>query len=423
MNALLALAVAGIVVLGVLLVAHVGRVRRIRDLEQRVRQLGVRAPAGLPPFTDDDLGRLERTVFALAADLHQRIEALERDRAERESVIGLIADGVTLLDNAGRILRANPSMAYLVGVEEPPAPGTPFHEFVRAPELDEILARARAAGEIVEEEIRLWSPRPRFVRATATPFGSGRTSGVLLVLHDLTDEERVTRMRQDFVANVSHELRTPLTSLRGYAETLLEGGFQDPENRERFVGIIRDQAVRLSALVDDLLSLAELERPGAEMRRERFDLREVVTAQTRVQEPRAQSAGLGLTIEPGAPVPVVADRARLVQVFDNLLDNALKYTERGKITVRVGAHDGRAWCEVEDTGSGIPVDDLPRIFERFYRVEKARSRLKGGTGLGLSIVKHILSLHGGEITARSEPGVGSVFRFEIPASGIVEPTV
>jgi two-component system phosphate regulon sensor histidine kinase PhoR len=178
--------------------------------------------------------------------------------------------------------------------------------------------------------------------------------------------------------------------------------------------------VRLSALVDDLLSLAELERPGAELRRERFDLRELVESQARVQEPRAQGAGLGLVVESGPPVPVVADRARILQVVDNLLDNALKYTERGQVTLRIGERDGRAWCEVEDTGSGIPTDDLPRIFERFYRVDKARSRQKGGTGLGLSIVKHILSLHGGEISARSEAGEGSVFRFEIPVSGISE---
>jgi len=172
--------------------------------------------------------------------------------------------------------------------------------------------------------------------------------------------------------------------------------------------------MRLSALVDDLLSLAELERPGVQLKSERFDLRELVESQARVFEPRAAEAGLSLSVEPGPAVTVVADRPRIVQVVVNLLDNAIKYTERGRVTVRVGVRESRAWCEVQDTGSGIPAEDLPRIFERFYRVEKARSRQKGGTGLGLSIVKHILSLHGGEISAQSEVGRGSTFRFEIP---------
>jgi two-component system phosphate regulon sensor histidine kinase PhoR len=237
---------------------------------------------------------------------------------------------------------------------------------------------------------------------------------VLLVLHDLTAMEAANRVRQDFVANVSHELRTPLTSLRGYAETLLGGGLEDADHREGFVRTIHDQAVRLEALIADLLSLAELERPGAGLRLAALDLREVVERQAAALRPRATAAGLALHVEGGEPVPVEADRARIEQVIANLLDNAVKYTERGEISVMLGGDSDRAWCEVVDTGPGIPHEDQPRIFERFYRVDKARSREKGGTGLGLSIVKHIVQLHGGTVTVRSSPGQGSTFRFEIP---------
>ena len=160
--------------------------------------------------------------------------------------------------------------------------------------------------------------------------------------------------------------------------------------------------------------LAQLERPGAQAKCESFDLREAVERQAAAFGARATAAGLGLAVAPGGPVPVHADRGLIDQVVANLLDNAVKYTERGGITVRLGAAPGVAWCEVEDTGPGIPEDDLPRVFERFYRVDKARSRAKGGTGLGLAIVKHVLALHGGTVSARSAVGRGSVFRFEIP---------
>ena len=221
-------------------------------------------------------------------------------------------------------------------------------------------------------------------------------------------------MRQDFVANVSHELRTPLTSIRGYAETLLAGALDDTERRAEFVRTIHQQSDRLHALVEDLLSLAKLERPGARPRPESIDLRELVERQAAAFRHRAERAGLALEVVPGPPVPVEADRALIEQVVANLIDNAVKYTERGRVRIRLGGDEVRVWCEVEDTGPGIPPEDLPRVFERFYRVDKARSREKGGTGLGLSIVKHAVALQGGQVSVKSRPGQGSTFRFEIP---------
>ena len=220
---------------------------------------------------------------------------------------------------------------------------------------------------------------------------------------------------------MSHELRTPLTSLRGYAETLLAGGLDDPEHRERFVRIIRDQSVRLQAMTEDLLSLAERERPGANLKLEPFDLRAMAQGVVALFRDEAGRRGLGLALECDAPVPVNADRTRLEQALSNLVDNALKYTEHGRVLLRAGqvaaagSAAATAWLEVDDTGPGIPEGEQERIFERFYRVDKARSRERGGTGLGLAIVRHIVELHGGGVSVASEVGRGSTFRIEIPA--------
>jgi two-component system phosphate regulon sensor histidine kinase PhoR len=388
---------------------------RIRELEAAAAAVGRGEGARARELPADELGRLGRAFNRMAAELRSRVDALERERDMRERIVAHLGDGVALVDREGRVMHANQALADLLGEPAPPQPGTPFMDFARAPELGDLMRRVGAGEESPEAELRPWTTAgPRLIQATAGPLGPSSEGAVLLVLHDLTAMEAANRVRQDFVANVSHELRTPLTSLRGYAETLLAGGLEDAENREGFVRTIHDQAVRLEALIADLLSLAELERPGAGLRLAAFDLREVAERQAAALRPRATAAGLTLHVEGGEPVPVEADRARIEQVIANLLDNAVKYTERGEISVMLGGDADRAWCEVVDTGHGIPHEDQPRIFERFYRVDKARSREKGGTGLGLSIVKHIVQLHGGAVTVRSSPGQGSTFRFEIP---------
>jgi two-component system phosphate regulon sensor histidine kinase PhoR len=388
---------------------------RVRELEAVAGTIGAdAAPARARELPDDELGRLGSALNRMATTLRARLEALERERDERERILAHMSDGVALLDGDDRLAHMNHSLALLLGAPRPADAGTPLHEFVRAPELAELVRSARRERRTVESDLRLWTPAQRLVRATATPLAGAERESVLLVLHDRTEAERLDTMRRDFVANVSHELRTPLTSLRGYAETLLDGGLDDAEHRGGFVRIIRDQAERLEALVEDLLVLAELERPASRPRTERFDLRELAERQVAMFRQRAERAGLALALEPGGPEAICADRARLEQVLANLLDNAIKYTDHGHVRVVLGGDAARAWCEVEDTGAGVPPEDLPRIFERFYRVDKARSRDKGGTGLGLSIVKHIATLHGGEVSVRSVAGEGSVFRFEIP---------
>ena len=391
------------------------QIARLTELERAANRLAAgEAGARARELPADQLGRLGRAINTMAAEGRARLGALERERDERERILASMTDGVALIGADGRIVRMNRALAELLGQPLPATPGTPLAEVARAPELDDLLAEARRRGTGHEAELRLWGPRPRRVRASVTPLEGAGAGALLLVVHDLSEVEMLARMRQDFVANAAHELRTPLTSLRGYAETLLDGGIEDREHREGFVRIIRDQAVRLEALIADLLSLAELERPGATLRFETFDLREAAARVAIALRPRALEGGLAFEVEPGAPLALRADRVRLEQVLANLIDNAIKYTERGRVTVRLGGDPARVWCEVEDTGPGIPPADRPRIFERFYRVEKARSREKGGTGLGLSIVKHIVALHGGVVTVGGGATYGSVFRFEIP---------
>ena len=412
-------AAAVALLVSVLVLAYVsGRfAQRLRTLRSVARRIGegetdVRAPEN----PRDDLGMLGRTLNEMHGQLDARLEALRRERDDRERILAHMSDGVALLDGADRVVHVNHRFAELLDVAWRPEPGAPFASFARIPELIELLAESRRAGRTLERDLKPWATRAGSARVTVTPLGGADPEPVLVVLHDLSESEAVQRMRQDFVANVSHELRTPLTTLRGYAETLLEGGLDDAENREGFVKAMRDGSVRLQALVEDLLALAELERPDASLRREPLDLRALVVEQLEHVRGAADRAGLELVLEPGPPVMLNADRVRLGQVLANLLDNAVKYTERGSVRVALGAADGRAWCEVRDTGTGIPARDLPRVFERFYRVDKARSRAQGGTGLGLSIVKHALALHGGEVSVMSRIGEGTTFRFEVPAA-------
>ena len=389
--------------------------RRLRELEDAAQRLandepGVRA-CEMP---GDEIGRIARALHRITDDRRARLEALAHDRDERERMLAHLHDGVALVDGRGRLVRSNARLAEILAVPFPPDQGATFPSFARTAAFDELIQSARMRATTEEAELRLWTPAPRLVHARAVPIGEGRSGTVLLVVRDLSESEALARVRQDFVANVSHDLRTPLTSLRGYAETLLEGGLDDVEHREGFVRVIRDSAVRLEALVEDVLSLAELERPGARPRFERFDLRAAAERQVASFRPAAERRGLHLELVAGPELPVAADRGRIEQVIANLLDNAIKYTERGGVTVTLRESPGWAECEVADSGEGIPSEHQPRIFERFYRVDAARSREKGGTGLGLSIVKHAVALHGGDVVVDSAAGNGSRFTFRIP---------
>ena len=400
--------VACLLVLGYVSERFAARLRRLGDVARAIGRgdRRVRAEDG-----SDDLGRLGSALNDMRDELDARLTALQQERDAREAILAHMSDGVALVDAQDRVFHVNHRMTALLDAIVRPVPGTPLSAFTRVPELLDMVELARREQRALERELKPWTTRTGPARAAATPLGDGV---VLLVLHDLSESEALQRLRQDLVANVSHELRTPITSLRGYAETLLEGGLDDAENRERFVRVIRDQAVQLQTLVEDLLSLAEMERPDVTLRREPLDLRALAAESVSLFRDTAGRAGLGLVLLPGPAAEVVGDRVRLAQVVANLVENAIKYTERGQVEVSVGVDGERAWLEVADTGPGIPAEDQPRVFERFYRVDKARSRAQGGTGLGLAIVKHAVALHGGSIGLTSVVGQGSRFRVELP---------
>jgi two-component system, OmpR family, phosphate regulon sensor histidine kinase PhoR len=331
-------------------------------------------------------------------------------------VISNLKHGIALVTGDLVIRRANDRFWSIVGLERPP--GSVRLSAARQPVLEEVASAAVRSGRTVTREVSIYAGERAEYEVSATSIRAGTRAGaILLTLEDLRPEREMANLRREFVANVSHELKTPLTSIRGYAETLLQGGLEDEEHRARFVETIRAQAERLDALVNDLLTLADLERPDTRLDIKDWDLAEVVREAAQPFEEITSRRGLSLVVEAHPGTMARLDRRRIEIALTNLLDNAIKYTEKGRVLVRVGRSGDRARVEVTDTGSGIDPEHSSRVFERFYRVDQGRSREAGGTGLGLSIVKHAIQAHGGAIGLDSVPGSGSTFWFEIPVNG------
>jgi len=343
------------------------------------------------PDADDELGALGRSLNTTASQLRDLVDRLSVESVQREAILSSMVEGLLAVDNNLRITFANASFARVVGASNPIPAGKPLVEVVRAPELREVLTRVLTAGESVKRRMQLHAAE-RVFEVQAAPLTSGTARGAIAILHDITDLERLERIRRDFVANVSHELRTPLTAIRGYAETLLEGALEDQENNRRFLEIIKAHAIRLNNISSDLLTLSELEAGKARPEPEPIAVRGAVESALRTVESEARLRGVSLVCGRMEDVRVLGDRLQIEQALVNLLDNAVKFNRpRGEVLLEVTrAGDGRVRITITDTGIGIPHDDLPRIFERFYRVDKARSREVGGTGHGLSIVKHFI---------------------------------
>ncbi len=364
----------------------------------------------------DDLAGLARSLNEIADRTVNERRRLERRRDESAAALDYLPQGVALVSPDLIVRHANSRFWDAVEVEPPP-PGAHLAE-ARQPVLLDVLEEARRAGRAVTREVPLYVSTTREVELSVAPVGAGKTPEAwLLTVEDLSPERRAAEIRREFVANASHELKTPLTSILGYTETLLHGGLEDEEHRAKFVETIRTQAVRLEAMVDDLLSLADLERPDAELALKDWDLGIVLRELAQTLEDMAVRRGLKFEVEAAPGTFVRCDRTRLELALRNLMDNAIKYTESGWVRVRLVPGPTTVRVTVSDSGRGIPPEHLPRLFERFYRVDQGRSRALGGTGLGLSIVKHAVQLHGGTVGVESKVEEGSTFWLELPRSG------
>ncbi len=396
-----------------------------RSLTQRIHRIKtfaeglVEARFSEPPLphADDELGALAHSLGHMAGQIRDLVDRLSLESARRDAILASMLEGVLAVNNELRILFCNHSFARALGAREPVIEGLPLLELARDPELLDLFTRVLVSGENVKQRLRLPAANDRSFEVQAAPLAAPSRRGAIAVLHDITDLERLERVRKDFVANVSHELRTPLTAIRGYAETLLDGALEDKENNRKFLEIIRAHAVRLNNIASDLLVLSELESGRSVVEREQISVREAVETALRTVESEARVRGVNLLRGAIEDAGVMGSRLHLEQALVNLLDNAVKFNRAGgdiRIDV-IRALEGQSRITVADTGIGIPSEHLPRIFERFYRVDKARSREMGGTGLGLAIVKHTIERMNGTVTVESELGRGSTFTISLPS--------
>jgi two-component system, OmpR family, phosphate regulon sensor histidine kinase PhoR len=407
-----------------LLVTGIASLLIARSLSNRVERLKMFlrrvAEGDFRPIEADRSGdALEALAVSLnetAARLDRTIRTLTEERNLSRAILGSMVEGVAVVDGSERLVFANPGFAEILGLDAPPHSGGPLLEVVRQTELIEAVRRVLKGEPRVEAEIVTGTLRQHFFAATVASVRAAETSGAIVVLHDITALRKLERVRRDFVANVSHELRTPLTAIQGFAETLLAGALDDPQNRVRFLEIILEHSRRLARLTEDLLKLSQMDAERLELEIRRLSVQQFIESCIQTTQRSAAEKNLRMAVNLPENLPdVAADRTRLAEVLQNLLDNAIQYTPPGgQITVTASADGDKVTFTVSDTGIGIPQVDQPRIFERFYRVDAARSREVGGTGLGLSIAKHLVEAHGGRIWLDSEVGHGSQFHFTVP---------
>ena len=390
------------------------RVERLKKYSQQVADGNFRA---LPADSvGDELSELAHALSETAAQLERTVRTLTDERNFSAAVLGSMAEGVAVVDAAGRIVFANQAFAGVVGAPLTECTGRPLLDVARQPDLAVAVQRALRDGEAVRIEIEFGAGRPRNFNVTAARIDADAARGAVLVLHDVSEIRRLERVRRDFVANVSHELRTPLTAVQGFAETLLSGALEDPSASRRFLQIIREHAARLGRLTDDLLKLSAIEAGKLALQLRALSVANLFEVCLETTRQLAAAKNIELVSEDPASVPAMSgDLMRMQEVLQNLLDNAVQYTPPGgRITLRAWQEARDIVLCVADTGIGIPHAEQERIFERFYRVDAARSREAGGTGLGLSIARHIIEAHGGRIWVESEVGQGSRFFVSIP---------
>jgi len=367
--------------------------------------------------SQDEIGDLARALNTMSEDIRGKIESINSGKTKLDLVLSSMFEGVIVTDAHENIIIMNPSLRKLFLIDVNPEGKRPL-EVIRNNAVDDMIGKiVKEKQQLATEEIVINIPEEKILKVNGVPIMSNnRLEGVILVFHDITELRHLEKIRQDFVANVSHELRTPVSSIKGYAETLLDGALEDKANAKEFVNIIYQDSNRLVSLINDLLDLSKIESGKLKMSFASLDPVLLIKKGVTVINNQAQAKSISLKINIPQDLPKIkADETRFAQVMINLLDNAIKYSSEGAaVIISAKAADGVLQIDISDSGMGISEEDLPRIFERFYRVDKARSRELGGTGLGLSIVKHIVSVHGGQVWVKSELGRGSTFSFTIP---------
>ena len=374
----------------------------------------------------DELGDLGESINNMAHELHERLKQSEEEKQKIEAILRNMSDGLILSDIKGRILLSNEAVLKLFGVTSG-IEGKTVMEALRKAELSEVIEQVVEGKERISREIEVAYPKELYLMLTASPFYSHKRdeelSGIVLTFHDITRLRKLEEMRKDFVANVSHEIKTPITAIKGFAETLLEGALEDKDNSLKFLETIRNNSERLNSLVNDLLTLSGIELGDVKIEKDAVNIDEIIDTVFTTLEDKAGAKKLYLKKLVSPEIQrVEADRDRLIQILLNLVDNGIKFTEAGGVTVKATNKKlsvesvGEEYIEisVEDTGTGIPKKHLARLGERFYRVDRARSRELGGTGLGLAIVKHLVKAHGWKMEIESAEGRGTTVNILCP---------
>jgi len=419
LNAILFISLASALLVSLILSYILSNVtsRSLRTMSKIAAQIG-NGEFGrrIPVLGRDEVGELAGVMNDMAARIEGELKSVAAEKNRLDTILRGMGEGVMVTDSRGVITLVNPAFRALLDLRED-VEGKPLMDITRHPSLNEAFRKLIETKTECAEEFILPMNGGKTVQTHWVPLLEKEVLlGVVAVFHDISDLKRLEKIRRDFVANVSHELRTPVTVIKGYAETLLDGVLStDPEKAAVFLEKIHRHAGRLASLIGDLLILSELESGVTTPEAAPVAIGPVIDHVCTLLEEKALSKNISI-IQPGSGETgeVLADRAKLEQVLVNLLDNAIKYTQdNGTITISSAETEGMLTIAVSDTGIGIPDNDLPRIFERFYRVDAARSREQGGTGLGLAIVKHILQLYGGSISVESRPGKGSTFSFTL----------
>ncbi|MDQ7793550.1 MAG: ATP-binding protein [bacterium] len=390
-----------------------GPVEALTQTARRLAQGDLQARA--PLTSDDELDITAATLNDMAESLHRHMETTAADKRRLEVVLEAMTSAVLFLDEAGRVQLANPAAVSYLGVDLGDLTGKNHWQVMRDYQLASLVEQSLETGTVRRQEVKLAFPRELVLDVSVIPL-SGTPGGVLVVTYDLTGLRRLERLRSEFVANVSHELKTPVTAVQGFAETLMATKCANDADVREFAGIIHSEASRLAGLIEDLLELSRLESGAAKPVSERLDLTRLAAQAVERLLPSAGSRRMSLAGPGGVPVTVHGDGRQLEQAAVNLIDNAIKYGRPGgTVEVTVTTEGDSALLRVADDGPGIAREDLPRVFERFYRADKARSSRQPGAGLGLAIVKHVAGAHGGEASVSSEPG-RTVFTLRLPLS-------